>query len=133
MFEWNEKYVLDIEGIDAQHRGLVDLINRLFAAMQSGAGKDVLDVTLDGLLDYTRKHFLTEELLMDNYDYPGLPEHQQEHRKLTEEVLKFQAEFNAGNTGIAIQLITFMRDWLDNHICEADKQYASFLRQHGVR
>jgi len=133
MFEWNEKYALGIQEIDAQHKALIELINRLFAAMQSGAGKDVLNDTLSGLIDYTRRHFLTEEILMDNYDFPGLPEHQAEHRKFSEEVARFQEEYSAGNTGISIQLITFLRNWLDDHICRTDHQYGGFLREKGLR
>ena len=133
MFEWKEKYVLGIEEIDNQHRNLVDLINRLFAAMQSGAGKDVLDETLSGLVDYTRRHFMTEEILMGNYDYPELDEHVAEHHKFTEEISKFQQEYQSGNTGISIQLISYLRNWLDEHISETDHKYGDFLREKGLR
>jgi hemerythrin len=133
MLEWKEKYVIGIEEIDAQHKALVDLIVKLFAAMQSGAGKDVLDVTITGLVDYTHRHFMTEEILMGNYDYPELDAHQEEHRKFSREVARFQEEFQAGNTGISIQLITFLRNWLDEHICETDHKYAEFFRQKGLR
>ena len=133
MFEWKEKYVLGIEEIDNQHRNLVDLINRLFAAMQSGAGKDILDETLTGLVDYTRRHFMTEEILMGNYDYPELDEHIVEHHKFTEEISKFQQDYQSGNTGISIQLISYLRNWLDEHICETDHKYGDYLREKGLR
>lgn len=133
MFEWKEKYIVGIHEIDQQHKALVDLINRLFSAMQSGAGKDVLDDTLAGLIEYTRKHFLTEELLMENYDYPNLTEHQLAHRNFSEEVLKFEQDYRSGNSGISIQLITFLRNWLSDHICKEDQQYAEYLRGKGLR
>ncbi len=133
MFEWKDKYALGIHEIDAQHRALVDLINRLFAAMQSGAGKDVLDETLAGLADYSRRHFLTEELLMGNYDYPDLEAHKREHRAFSEEIASFRDAFQSGNTGISIQLISYLRDWLDDHICRTDHTYGAYLREKGVR
>ena len=133
MFEWKEKYVLGIDEIDNQHRKLVDLINRLFAAMQSGAGKDVLADTLNGLVDYTRRHFMTEEILMGNYDYPDLEEHMGEHRKFVTEISRFQQEYQSGNTGISIQLISYLRSWLDEHICQTDHRYGDFLREKGLR
>jgi len=133
MFEWKEKYSTGIEKIDAQHKGLIDLINKLFSAMQSGAGKDVLSDTLAGLIDYTKMHFLTEEMLMQNYDFPDLAAHQAEHQKLTEEVLQFEQEYRSGNTGISIQLITFLRNWIDDHICQVDQQYATYLVEKGLR
>jgi len=133
MFEWKEKYVLGIGEIDKQHKGLVDLINRLFAAMQSGAGKDVLEETLNGLVAYAGHHFMTEEILMGNYDFPDLDAHKMEHRKFSEEVESFRKDFLSGNTGISIQLISFLRDWLDQHICETDHRYGEYLRGQGVR
>lgn len=133
MIEWKEKYITGIQEIDAQHKALVDLIVKLFAAMQSGAGKDVLDETLTGLIDYTHRHFMTEEILMGNYDYPEMEEHQAEHRKFSSDVEKFREEFQSGNTGISIQLITFLRNWLDEHICQTDHKYIDFFRAKGLR
>ncbi|PLY02707.1 MAG: hemerythrin [Desulfuromonas sp.] len=133
MFVWKEKYVLGIGEIDKQHKALVDLINRLFSAMQSGAGKDVLEETLNGLVDYTRHHFMTEEILMGNYDFPDVDAHKMEHRKFAEEVEAFRQDFQSGNTGISIQLISFLRDWLDSHICETDYKYGEYLRGQGAR
>lgn len=133
MFEWKEKYLLGITGIDNQHKELVAVTGRLFAAMQSGAGKDVLDTTLSELILYTRKHFLTEEMLLANYDYPEMEAHKAEHRALTEDVLRYQRDFRSGNTGLSIELLTFLRDWLETHICQSDRNYAVYLRHKGVR
>ena len=133
MFEWKDKYSTGIHRIDEQHKGLIEMINKLFAAMQSGAGKDVLDDIFAGLMDYTGQHFLTEELLMSNCSYPELEEHQLLHRKFTEDVLRFEKEYQSGNSGISIQLITFLRNWLDEHICKSDHKYIPYLRGSGLR
>jgi hemerythrin-like metal-binding protein len=133
MLEWKEKYAIGIQEIDAQHKNLVNMIIKLFSAMQSGAGKDVLEEILAGLVDYTRKHFMTEEILMGNFDFPELEAHQKEHHKFVEEVTHFQQEYQSGNTGLSIQLITFLRNWLDEHICETDHKYGAFLKAKGVR
>lgn len=133
MFEWKEKYVLGIAELDAQHKALVDLINRLFVAMQNGVGKDLVGETLNELVDYARRHFMTEEILMDNYGFDGLEEHAREHRRFSEEVQRFRDAFDAGNTGITIQLLTFLRNWLDDHICRTDHAYAPYLKERGAR
>ena len=133
MFEWKEKYVVGIQEIDSQHKALIALIVKLFAAMQSGAGKDVLEETLAGLLDYTRRHFMTEEMLMGNYSFPGLEEHMGQHQRFIAEITRLQKEYLAGNTGISIQLITYLRNWLEDHICKTDHQYAEYLRGKGLR
>jgi len=133
MFEWKEKYAVGIQEIDAQHKALIALIVKLFSAMQSGAGKDVLEETLTGLIDYTHRHFMTEEMLMGNYDYSGLEEHMLEHQKFIAEISRFQKDYLSGNSGISIQLITFLRNWLEDHICKTDHQYAEFFRGKGLR
>jgi len=133
MFEWKEKYAVGVQEIDTQHKALIAMIDKLFSAMQGGAGKDVLKETLAGLLDYTHRHFMTEEILMGNYGYSGLEEHMSEHQKFIAEIGRFQKDYLSGNTGISIQLITFLRNWLDDHICKTDHQYAEFFRKKGLR
>jgi hemerythrin len=53
IFPWLGKYSV---GIDAQHQGLVRLINDLHAAMAAGHGRDPVGKILDELVRYTQSH-----------------------------------------------------------------------------
>jgi hemerythrin-like metal-binding protein len=127
MFEWNQKYSVGIQSIDAQHQGLFALGHELHAAMSAGQGKSALARILDRLVQYTAKHFAHEERLMRQNNYPNLAEHLEEHAALTRQVVQFQADFHAGRVAMTIQLLNFVKNWLQQHIQGSDKKYTPYL------
>jgi len=132
MFEWKDEYSVQIPSIDAQHRNLFRIGAELNEAMRTGQGKAVLSKTLDRLVQYTVVHFDTEERLMRQHGYPELAAHKAEHDALTTKVKEFQAELESGRALITVQLLQFVRDWLDHHIQGSDQKYAPYLRQRAV-
>ena len=126
VFEWRDEYSVGVGSIDAQHRTLFGLAAELWEAIAAGRGKSACNKTLDRLVLYTATHFAHEQRLMELYHYSGFAEHKAEHDALTQQVLKFQSDFRAGAT-ITIQLLQFMKSWLERHIKTADLQFAPFL------
>lgn len=127
MFEWKDEYRVHVLSVDAQHQNLFRMAGELHAAMATGQARSVLAKTLDRLLQYTAMHFAHEERLMRIHNYPDLPAHQAEHEALTSQVLKFQADFQNGRTTVTIQLMYFLKDWLEKHIMGSDKKYAPLV------
>jgi hemerythrin len=131
-FDWDEKYSVGVKIIDQQHMRLVELLNELYEAMRSGRGKDVLQGVLDGLVDYTLSHFSTEEKLMDANSYPEKWLHKKEHTNLTRQVSELQAEYRTGKSTLTVEVSSFLKDWLVNHIQETDKRFGAFLNGKGI-
>jgi len=115
--------------IDQDHQKLVDLVNQLHTAMAAGHGKDVLGKILAELIRYTREHFKREEEHMQRIAYPGYAAHKQEHDTLIREVVELQNKFNAGNGMLSVQVSTFLRNWLVNHIMKVDKDLATAIKK----
>ena len=88
LISWSPKYSVNHPLMDAQHKQLITLINNLHSAMSQGRGKDVLQKTLDELINYTKIHFATEEKLMMEANYKELIEHRQVHKILTQQVIQ---------------------------------------------
>ncbi|MGA3092152.1 MAG: bacteriohemerythrin [Terriglobales bacterium] len=132
-FAWNASYSVKVEAMDAQHRRLFEIISELFTAMRSGHGKDIAGHVLQRLIDYTVQHFAAEEKLMEKNGYPGLAPHKGEHKILTEKVLAFKKDFEAGIVSITPDLMKFRQNWLTNHIQTVDHKYGDFLNAKGVR
>ena len=128
MFEWKDLYSTGIHSVDAQHRNLFAVAEDLYAAMSTGQGKASVGRTLDRLVQYTASHFAHEERLMRLHDYPDLAAHKAEHEALTSQVLEFQADFRSGKVTMTVQLLQFLKDWLQNHIQGSDMKYAPFLK-----
>jgi len=55
------------------------------------------------------------------------------HRNLTKQVEEFVERYEQGASTLSLQLMTFLSDWLTNHIQKTDKEYGPCLRQHGMQ
>jgi methyl-accepting chemotaxis protein len=128
LITWDRSFQFGIEAIDQQHRRLVDLVNQLHGAMRRRAGKTVLATTLEELAHYTVQHFETEEQLMEANGYTDLNGHRQLHAKLVDQVLDFQKRFDSGDATVSMDLMTFLRDWLLDHIDKVDRKYVPLLQ-----
>jgi hemerythrin len=132
MFEWKPAYSVGIASIDAQHQNLFAIAGELYRAMGAGQGKLALGRILDRLVQYTAMHFAHEERLMQQHGYPDFDKHKVEHDALTKRVLQFQTEFQIGKVVMTVQVLQFLRQWLEHHIQEADQRYAPYLKKQAV-
>ena len=132
MFEWKQEYSVGIPSIDAQHQNLFAIARELHAAMSSGQGRAVSGRILGRLIQYTGAHFGHEERLMRVSGYPELDRHKEQHVALTRQVLQFQKDFEAGRVAITVQLLQFIKQWLEHHIQESDKAYAPCVKAKAV-
>lgn len=130
-YDWNNSLSVNVDEIDRQHMQLIRMINNLFDAMSAGKGKEIIEKTLIELFNYTRQHFSMEENYMTQYNYPVLSLHKNEHDKLTRQVIELVNEFKSGNTTLSVKLMNFLKDWLNNHIIQNDKQFGVFLNSVG--
>jgi hemerythrin len=128
MFDWKPEYSVGVKSIDGQHQKLFALARELHQAMSSGQGKLATERMLDRLVQYTGTHFAHEERLMQQCQYPAFAEHRLKHQALTQKVRTFQADFEAGRVAMSVQLLQFLKEWLEHHIQVEDTAYAPFVR-----
>lgn len=131
-FEWKKDYSVGVKKIDEQHKELVKHLNSLYQALQEGKGKEALGTVLDGLLQYTKKHFSSEESLLKLYKYPAYEEHKQKHNKMKDHVARLKQKFDSGEISNPIEITNFLKDWLAKHIMETDKAYGPYLNKKSV-
>jgi hemerythrin-like metal-binding protein len=128
MFEWTPEFAIGMPFIDEQHEALFRYAAELYAAMAVGRGKAEVSKTLARLIEYTEGHFAAEERLMRMHNYPGLAVQQAQHRALAEKVKAFAAEHESGQAVVTVQLLQFLRTWLETHIRQVDMKLAAFLQ-----
>ena len=129
LFQWSEELSVGYADIDSQHKRLFQLADQLHTAMTAGKGKECLTNTLNNLIAYTKRHFADEEVLMQLHRYPFYQQHKAEHQALTEKVVLFQKQVAEGRALVTMELLTFLRNWLVQHIGVVDKKVGAFLRQ----
>lgn len=123
----NQNLILGHAKIDGDHQKLFDLINRLAGAMKTGEGKQACGAILNELVSYTRTHFSMEEASMSRHGYPQAAAHKAEHDKFVNKIQEFKNKFEAGSGVVTIEILTFLRDWLSNHIQKIDKALVGAL------
>lgn len=133
LIDWNSSYSVNVKEIDDQHKKLIDLINKLYDEMKSGHGKEALSGVLKELVDYTKYHFQAEEKLLSKNNYPNFAAHKKEHEELTKKVEEINEKIASGKMVISSNVLTFLKDWLNNHILVEDKGYSKYLNEKGVK
>jgi len=128
---WNDHYSVKVPEIDDQHKKLIALANHMYDAMRAGKGRDVLEPVLTELVDYTIYHFEMEERFMLQHGFPEYDEHKEMHDSLAEKAKQFRDSFAQGQKSRAMDVMLFLSNWLNIHILEVDRQYASFLSEKG--
>ena len=81
---WEEGYNLGIPIIDEQHRAIVSTINTYYYFVTDGKAGAALKPTFITLEQYTKTHFMTEEYIFEQTEYPEA----MSHRKLHEDLKK---------------------------------------------
>lgn len=132
LIEWRPSFSVSVPALDNQHKRLISLINELHAAMLTGKGSAAQAGILAELIHYTQGHFDAEEAYMRSVQFAGFPDHRLKHEMLTREVLTFQKNLEAGNVILSIDLMNFLRDWLQNHIAVEDSQYAAWVKRNAA-
>jgi hemerythrin len=130
---WKEEYSVKVAVLDRQHKKLIELLNQMYEGLRSHQGKETVGKVLDELVQYTETHFRDEELLMKNHRYPNLEAHKLEHYLLVKKVVDFQKGFHSGTTSASIEVMNFLRDWLNTHILGTDRQYGPYFESKGVK
>ena len=124
--EWKDSLSVGNAELDAQHKGLLNLVNDVYDAVQGDRPHRPLEALLDETGRYAEIHFKTEERLMAESGYPGLEEHRKSHeafRDLFGEIRSRSREDQA------LDLFFFLKEWLLGHIGESDADYAPWLKQ----
>jgi hemerythrin len=118
---------LDVPSIDAEHALQIDLVEALGRAAAEGKSREVAHEILEKLLDYTRVHFLAEELMMRMEGYPGYEAHHAEHGELLAELQKLRSAYESGALPMTLVAVEGLRSWLGGHVRTQDRAFANFL------
>jgi hemerythrin len=125
--QWEEKYNIGISEIDSQHIKLVAICNNFYENYLIGKDLRELNQLFIELLEYTRYHFRSEEELMKKSNYPTYDFHVKLHKILIDDIYNLYDEFEKGNPGISLDVLSFLKSWLLDHIMENDKKIAEYM------
>ncbi|MCB1825037.1 MAG: hemerythrin family protein [Candidatus Competibacteraceae bacterium] len=128
---WSKELSVGIQELDEQHKILIGLINQLYnEAILKKPDHSIISGIFNELAQYTIIHFSVEESLFRIFDYLNTDAHQQHHEQLKETLSDIQNKFHQG-APVTLELMSFLRQWLKQHIMKDDKQYQTFFLEKG--
>ena len=133
LIDWSSEMSVNVMVMDSQHKMLIEIINQLHEAMLAQKGKQEVGLALDRMMDYTQRHFKDEERILAANQYPLFGRQKSEHDAFILKVQEFKSDFQQGKLALSIQVITFLKNWLINHIQGEDKKYGVFLNSKGIK
>ena len=130
MIEWNnEDYIIGIKSVDDQHKTLICLINALEKKKWTN-DKAYMKKVINTLIEYTKLHFSDEEKIMKKMDYPKLDIHIIQHKDFVDRIIRYSNDFDSKSeydANLLPELLSFLTEWLLNHISNQDKDYYKWL------
>jgi len=133
ILSWSNKYSVGVKTLDDQHKGLLRVLNELHAAMMKGEAQKIAGPLLDKLMAGARDHFALEERMMSEARYAGMADHRAKHQELIVKLGNFIDRSRKGDNTMYVQLLNFLRDWLNDHMLQEDQEYAPLLKGRAIR
>lgn len=130
---WSDNFSVGHNTIDGQHKKLVDMLNEandiLDSVKDNQQAFNSISHLLNELVEYSVYHFDAEEKIMQDYNYPGYPEHKEEHEKFKAKIGEILKEdFTVDTFNKTNELLKFLFKWLINHINYIDKKYTKYIQ-----
>ncbi len=120
--KWSLEYSVGIRNIDEEHKKLFEIIS----SIEDSKAISVIEV-LKSMVEYSKKHFSSEETYMKKIYYPQLDYHVQLHRQFEEQIIKYLTALKKGDELDLKNIRNFLEKWLINHILKEDKKIGNFI------
>jgi hemerythrin-like metal-binding protein len=124
---WKDEYSVGNKLLDAQHRRLIELVNRL-------DGDEPLDRVLEELARYADTHFRDEERLLEAVDYPGLDQQRIQHTAfrawLDRNLDTYRSDGEASVTNRDLHV--YLSVWIANHLMVYDAAFKPWLEKQAA-
>lgn len=124
MFKMKEEYKTGVSNIDEEHAKLFEIGERAYKLLISPFEMDKYDkivAIIQELKQYTIYHFKNEETYMESINYKRLFTQKIDHANFIKKISEVDLEEVDENQDEALmEILTFLKDWLVNHILEKD-------------
>ena len=115
--------------LEKEHQQLIDLLDALDKCISTGNSANKVDKYLSDFVALVEEHFKNEEAIMEIYKYPEIIDHEKEHADLLEQLFILKNKLDNGQAPFGKDYMQLLRNWLDEHLFDADNKLEEFLYQ----
>ena len=131
--EWKENYSVGVAAVDHEHQELIDLVNRIEAALTAQEPPEQTRAVFGDLFRAISSHFALEERFMREHGYDQTPDHKADHERLLDELRDLMDDYESNpalGSAAAAQLVARVGDWFTNHFKTHDARLHARLGDH---
>ena len=131
---WDDGLLTGNALVDMQHQRIFKRLSDLVQACEDGSDIEKLQDTLGYLVNHTVRHFVDEEALLIEHEYPDYEFHKNEHEAFRDEVTDLVRRFKASGSSAKLSndVNKSVVRWLVNHIQTEDKIVSEYIRKKTV-
>ncbi len=129
----DEGHSLGLSIIDEEHKKVIDIINMVIAAKQHDNYPGEVEKMLHEMIDFSWRHFKTEERYMLEFDYPEYQYHKEEHFDFVQRMNSYFGRVVDGDYHVANEILEYLKEWLLKHIQGTDAKYVECFTKHGLK
>lgn len=127
-FDWSDELSTAITFLDDEHRRLIQRYHTLVDDLLSKADSRRFLADIEKLAEDAQAHFLHEERVMRNIQYPAYSEHKTEHDRLVGYFSNFIQNIGMGFSDDDLPALTeYFRYWFMGHVKEHDVKLKQYL------
>ena len=125
---WGKEFETGQPLIDAEHRLLVMLFRKLDVAIKTSEPRSTIARIVIEVRKFVEFHIVSEENLMRETNYPGFEAHRELHSNLLTD-LSIMISKVGTHREFPDDLLSFVNDWLIDHIAHHDQALARHVRK----
>jgi hemerythrin len=126
---WRRIYACGDPVIDAEHRYLFQISNRILDATAHDEDLACIIPLMDELLAEVIQHFAHEEGILESHRYPFLTEHSQMHRQLEAQAVDLAGRIKRQEATTGALLGFLIQDVVGHHMLEEDSKYLPWVQK----
>jgi len=139
--KWNDSRMsVDIKLIDDQHKELLKIINTLATSINDNSQKRDILIIVDKLIEYTKYHFSTEEVLFEKFNFDKTDSHKAEHAEFIQtftdirlKLTDYKYSRNKLAVEISQKIFTYLTTWFVKHVTGTDREYIELFKENNVK
>ncbi len=130
---WNDRLSVGVASVDREHKEWISILNDLYDSIAQGSAQQAVSQSLQRLTAYTQYHFQHEEALFSRTSYPDVALHRRQHADMVGWLAECQRRYDDDSpSGLSLEMVSFLKDWLFDHILGSDQQYTDHLHAAGI-
>lgn len=126
---WTDKYLLNIDLIDQQHKVFFELMDKEIKQVDIQDYEQLASV-IEKLEDYCIYHFKSEEEIMRKSGYKDIEVQIAQHKFFIQKIDILKQELNYSNPLLFEKITGFMKRWFLSHIIQSDKKFQDTVTEY---